>query len=514
MFQRNHSMVMTSIDLFIVVLLIFSGCCPYISILNPDHGPVGTSVQIKGGRFGATAAENTIKFGNVAVPISDISVVSTSEIIAKVPTGATTALVSVSTSKGTGKSKDNFKVIIPGGAKWTMMVYLDADNNLESAGITDFIEMSSVGSNNDVNIIVQMDRINGYNAGYGDWTGTRRFRIMSGDTPSSTPIQDINEQNMGDPKVLQDFIEWAITNYPAEHYALSIWNHGDGWRKSMERMETISRLKRAGPEEVLVKAVASDNTDNDILYMREVQDALNGARLNIASRSNTNVKIDVVGFDACLMGMVEVAYALRSHINYMVGSEELEPGNGWPYNLILADLKNNPTMSAADMAKSVVTNYGSIYPSGVTQAAYDISHLEELAVKVDTFVKVANTNWAALKTARSNSRQYHPSWSSSCWGTDLWDFADKAYNYCTSSSIKYAASELKTSIDNLVIEEFHSPDMAGSHGVAIYFPPNLSSFNNDPQHTGYEQSNTFMTVDFVKVHQFDEWLQDYYSNIP
>jgi hypothetical protein len=512
MLITKSSLKINTICILTMVLLLFSGCSPYIRTLNPENGAIGSTVTINGGRFGKTTAENTIKFANTTVPVSDVILVSKSQINVKVPDGATTGRVSVTTVNGTGLSSKDFVVDINGSAKWTFMVYLDADNNLESAGIDDFLEMSSVGSRNGVNIILQMDRIDGNNTSYGNWKDTRRFLVKNGDTPQTEPLQNMGELNMGDPDVLQDFIEWAVTNYPAEHYALAIWNHGDGWRKSIENIETISTLKRAGTEEILVKAVASDDTDNDVLYMREVQEAISNALQNLESMNNSDMIIDVVGFDACLMGMVEVGYAIRNGVNYMVGSEELEPGDGWPYNTILTGLTDDPSMTAGNLAKSIVINYGNSYSSGVTQAAYDLSKIDTLAQKIDNFTAVANTNWTALKTARNNSKQYHPDWSLSCWGTDLWDFADKTLNYSTSSIIKNAASELKISIDNFVIQEFHSNNMGGSHGVAIYFPPDLSSFNNDPQHKGYEQSNTFMPVDFVLNHQFDNWLQLFYTN--
>jgi len=269
-----------------------------------------------------------------------------------------------------------------------------------------------------------------------------------------------------------------------------------------------------GEQEPILKAVASDDTDNDILFMREVQDALSAARERLEARNITNAKIDVLGFDACLMGMVEVAYAFRNEADFMTGSEELEPGEGWPYNIILEGLTDNPGMAPADLAKLIVTCYGNTYTNEVTQAAYDIGRVTDLAIKIDEFTGQAINGWDVIKSARINSRQYHPAWDQGCWGTDIWDFADRVYRNSSYPTIKNAAAELKSAVESFVIQEFHSSDMSGSHGVAIYFPPDLNSFNNDPQHAGYEQTNTFMKVDFVSNHQFDEWLKKYYSKIP
>ena len=80
----------------------------------------------------------------------------------------------------------------------------------------------------------------------------------------------------------------------------------------------------------ILKNVCSDETDGDILYNHEVSSAIAAAGLHL----------NLIGFDACLMAMVENAYPLRNLADYMVGSEETEPGDGWPYDLVLADLKN------------------------------------------------------------------------------------------------------------------------------------------------------------------------------
>src|SRR5436189_6054940 len=85
-------------------------------------------------------------------------------------------------------------------AEWTIMVYMDADNNLEDVGVADFLEMASVGSTSLVNIVVQFDRVPGYDASYGDWTNTKRFRVTAGMTPAlGNELQDLGEVDMADP---------------------------------------------------------------------------------------------------------------------------------------------------------------------------------------------------------------------------------------------------------------------------------------------------------------------------
>ena len=177
--------------------LFLNSCAPKIQKFDPPRGMIGDTVTITGERFGATPTQNTVKFSGTPVPATEILSASNTSIKAKVPAGAATGLITVTTSKGTGESHENFIVNTQANAKWTFMVYLDADNNLENDGIADFAEMASVGSSPDLNIVVQMDRIPGYTSAYGDWTDTRRFLVLKNDTPSLTPVQNLGEQNMG-----------------------------------------------------------------------------------------------------------------------------------------------------------------------------------------------------------------------------------------------------------------------------------------------------------------------------
>ena len=168
----------------------------------------------------------------------------------------------------------------------------------------------------------------------------------------------MGELNMGDLAVLEDLVEWAVADYPAEKYALVIWNHGGGWRDRMDRMieETSDAIDRGDTDWGVAKAVCTDDTDGDKLYTREVQMALEDAK------KKTKAELDLVGFDACLMGMVEIAYAVRAVADVVVGSGEIEPGDGWPYDPILKQLTEKPTQDAKELAGVIVREYVDFYP--------------------------------------------------------------------------------------------------------------------------------------------------------
>ena len=122
----------------------------------------------------------------------------------------------------------------PGHRVWTILMYFDADNNLESALIKDFNEMEAVGTTEHVTMVAQMDRIAGYDTSNDNWTGTRRYLITKdpeglNGTIDSELLEDLGEKNMGDEQTLREFIDWGMATYPADHYFLILSNHGAGW---------------------------------------------------------------------------------------------------------------------------------------------------------------------------------------------------------------------------------------------------------------------------------------------
>lgn len=308
-------------------------------------------------------------------------------------------------------------------AEWTFMVYMCADNDLENFGVDDFLEMASVGSDANINIIVQMDRSNGYDARYEDWKSCKRYKITAGATPTSAAaVQDLGETNMGDPAVLTDFINWAATNYPANKYALILWDHGDGWR---------------GEKQATAKAVCNDGSSGDVLYTREVRQAL----------ANATTKVNLIGFDACLMSMVEVAYELRAAgPTVMVASEEVEPGEGYPYNTIMSALKSTPTMTPATLATTIVEKYYASYGNDQTSAALDLTRISTLSDLISVFADKMRTGWktdqAGIKTAA-----------------------------------QAVLDEIK--VNKSVITSRAGTGWPGANGVAIYFPTQSQTYDTD-----------------------------------
>ncbi len=363
--------------------------------------------------------------------------------------------------------------------KWTILVYLDADNNLEGAGVVDVNEMETIGSTADFNIVVQMDRASGEDSSNGNWTECRRAKIVK-DTNSTTMTSftgtnytSLGEVNMGDANTLKSFIQWGMATYPAENYMLVLWNHGGGWRSV------------SSP---LTKAICWDDASGgDCLYTKDLSTVL--------AACDTS-KLRIIGFDACLMGMVEVAYQVRSFADVMVGSEETEPGDGWPYHTILADLKANPSMTAAQLGTVIVDRYGEFYTNdSVTQSALDLTKIDAVVTAIDAFSTSAmadSSAWSAVTTARTGAGTYEePDYK------DIWGWSNSLAS--GSTSLKSYAQTIQTALENAVIRNYSTASLKG-HGLSIYFPKGTVDAE-------YKAIN----IDFAADTSWDEFLKAYGS---
>ena len=344
----------------------------------------------------------------------------------------------------------------PGRQKkdWTIMVYLDGDNNLEGNAIGDFNEMEVVGSGKGFDILVQIDRIPEGDSSNGDWAGTRRYHVKKdSDTSriSSTLVSKLGELNMGDPVTLENFIKWGIKKFPSSRYAVIIWDHGSGWKKKSVKA---------------VKGVAVDDTDgSDYLTNAELESALSNALAATGVAS-----IDLIGFDACLMQMTEVAYYLGDYADVMVGSEETEPVDGWTYDVWLADLALDPLMDGSSLGEKIVQAYHDDSSSNSTLSAVDLSFGNSLATSVDAFAGSLISNYGTYSTEIDNARIKSLSFNDPEY-IDLYHFAERILASAVPASLQTAAQGVMDSVDDAVIKNLvQAPDYLNAHGLSIYYP--------------------------------------------
>ena len=187
--------------------------------------------------------------------------------------------------------------------------------------------------------------------------------------------------------------------------------------------------------------------------------------------------IDVLGFDACLMNMLEVAYQLRGLVGHIVASEAVEPGDGWPYNKVIGDLIARPTASAADVARAIVKRYMASYPASeeVTDSAVDVGRVTVVAKAVDNLAAAclptlqSAPDYAAFGRALSSAQRF-----------DMRDYVDlgalcqQLITRSPTPAVKQAAQQVLTTLQGpepFVVAEGHKgKTVSGATGTAIYFP--------------------------------------------
>ena len=205
-------------------------------------------------------------------------------------------------------------------AKWTVMVYMSGDNDLEEFIAKDLeLELAVPGSSANVQVVALADRGPGYDRSHGDWQTTKLFHVTPGMTANpGSEVADWGERNMGNPQTLVDFVNWSKANYPADHYALYFWGHGWSWHPGV---------------------VMQDDTNADTLDYHEMKPIM-----------NTLGFMDVVGYDGCNMASIEIASLWRGHATAMAASQEWVGWDGIEYDQVLAQLNANPNMTADQVA--------------------------------------------------------------------------------------------------------------------------------------------------------------------
>jgi hypothetical protein len=358
-----------------------------------------------------------------------------------------------------GKASTPHQAMLPLDPKeWTFMVYLDGDCNLESIQISAFLMMAEVGSTADINVLVQFDRIAGYDARYGDWTDCKRFYITEGMTPTAdSALSSLGEINMGNPSSLVDFIIWSVNTYPAEKYALVLSDHGDNG------------------------GICEDLTGvYDYLSCGELYEAMEMAR------ESTGVKVDLIGLEACIMGAAEVAYHFSEGGEVMVASEEI--CFDWPYNDILSELTASPTMNSTALAQRIVHNYMLLHdddPRRYERASLSALNLtrftNELVSAINTLASRFNqtlTTYCYDILDAIGDTEYALAPADFAYAGDLYHFAQNIKNYIPDLQVQTAAQDVMGAIVDAQIAEWHDSGHPYYHGLSIFLPPTIGAYHS------------------------------------
>ncbi len=344
--------------------------------------------------------------------------------------------------------------------KWTVLVYLNAANDLFSFSTLNVNQMEQVAGNPDVRFVVQWKQSKSAFGG-SSFDGVRRY-LVKPDTTSAIAselvqnnIRDANGNalDMGSTQTLADFIEWGKENYPADRYVLILWNHGNGWKRSTESLTT--------------RAFSYDDQYGTSIKSWETDAALAGNYF------------DIIAWDASLMQMMEVAYEVRGFADYVVGSEESPPGEGYPYHLIFDEFRDNPNASSLNLARAFVDGMqeqaqpGNLYQfRKITQSVVSSSQLNNVATSLSALADQLITHRLAIagqiQTIRNTAQSYSP--ASTRVYRDIVDVCFRLEGDLTiPQSVRTAASNVRTAIAQAVVYEYSNAESPNSHGLSIDF---------------------------------------------
>eukprot|EP01123_Difflugia_compressa_P011548 TRINITY_DN465_c0_g1_i1.p1 TRINITY_DN465_c0_g1~~TRINITY_DN465_c0_g1_i1.p1 ORF type:complete len:721 (-),score=169.45 TRINITY_DN465_c0_g1_i1:62-2224(-) len=340
--------------------------------------------------------------------------------------------------------------------KWTIFVYMNADNNLEQFSQLNIEQMAKISNSPDkFTFILRIDR-NGYywNGTFLDvpyFTGGKDFLI--GDN-KATEINDLGEINMDDPAVLEEFVSWGIKTYPADHYGLVLWDHGSGYI-----------------------GYGDDETPKRTLSLPSLYTA-------ISTALNGEV-LDFFGFDACLMADYESIYYASSIAKYYIASLELEPGHGWDWTAfdVLSTTDDVETIGRS-LVDKFLTYSANENSTSVTLGLFDMAQFSEVETDLKAWasnlVKTLNHTSIGVNTTvclfRAIANSYSPGSSPGDYAASLKLFDLVAvlnrFLHCHNldSSLVDITNTTLTSVKKLITYYGHDTSCEGTYGISMFLP--------------------------------------------
>ena len=357
----------------------------------------------------------------------------------------------------------------PAQKELTIMIYM-CGSNLESDGgaaTADITEILRSRYNSDaVNVVAMLGGTRKWWGGM-DAQQTAVYEI-SGNRPRQVWSDGL--LNMGDPATLSELLDYGHENYPAEDYALILWNHGGGPMSGV---------------------CWDDLSQSDNLTMTELVTALEDSPF-------VSDPLEWIGFDACLMASVETAHLMAPYANYMIASQETEPGTGWSYSF-LSGIENDENGGVT--GTRIIDSYMENTPvqEGLTLSCTDLSKVMDVESAMDAFfgdltVDLTEDTFSALSNMRQGVHGYGRSENASS-DLDLVDLSDLVTHY--EDQAEDSAAALQTAISEAVISTRSTEE--NSCGLSVYHPyynkvlyqsmgqEEYSSFFFSPGYTQYMQ---------------------------
>lgn len=264
-------------------------------------------------------------------------------------------------------------------------------------------------------------------------------------------VNALKDTNMAEAGTLTAFMDYVYDNYNADCYSLILWNHGGG---------------------AVVGYGGDENHGYDTLTLYELDKALGNSKFTMEGK-----KLEWIGFDACLMGMLEVAAACASYADYLVASEGMAFEQGWDYSF-LSSIRDESCFSGEITGREIVDAYAAYYESmetcqpEYTLACMDLSETEYVIEKLEEFIRTARTdlmNGSYCRLARERDRTKAFSLTGVIGNSVNYDTVD-LYNLSEQFAEYHPeeAAALQEAIRKLIVYE--KTNVANANGVAIYFP--------------------------------------------
>ncbi len=345
------------------------------------------------------------------------------------------------------------------GEGWTVLLYSIADTDLEPFLLADAAEMAEVGSQDGLNLVALVDRAESYSSepllNVPDWVGAKLLRVEQGEMVEELDLGDLNT---GDPATLASFIAEGIAANPAGRYSLIISDHGAAW-------------PGVGGDE---------SSDHDSLTVAELQQGIS------AGLAEAGVdKLDLLGFDACLMATYEVATSMTSVADRMLASQELEPGHGWDYTALQL-LADDPSTTADALGSALIDGFeaqaaAEQTSSEITLSLIDLTQMGALDSALAGFTgqmtEVATDVGPLVGRTLASTLGFgvNPDPTQDTHMADLGMLVSQIG--VDALFVSDAADGVSRALNDVVVDSVAGSTRQGATGLSIYFPPTGELFD-------------------------------------
>ena len=397
------------------------------------------------------------------------------------------------------------------------MVYMAADNDLSPFAVRNIRQMTSAGSNENINIIVHLDIKTAEHQKITRFYYIEKNKIIH----LNVYDQSLLPMDSGDPQTLITFCKTAVEYFPAQHYALILWNHGTGalspekarianpsllfnfnpTTNKLELDRSISYLDFVSQEWQNSRGICWDDSTGNFLTNAQLASALKVISAAIGK------KIDILGFDACLMAMVEIAYLAKDSVEIMVASQEVELGTGWNYFTFLYPALKKP-FSSKEFAERIVSAYHQSYnaiTNDYTLSAVDLQFVADLEKNIDAVsslllqtISLEKDNSVRRAILKSRDRRYctyfdepsyidiHDFYKNLLSNSKDFKFTNKERGTVLTQNLVMLLNQGIKTIEKSVIANTCGKNLKNARGISIYYPLNARI------HSSYKTSNFFM----------------------